>query len=70
MDVEPRRMSRVDSAFFSPVLMLSTAWVYVLSLFACAQAAVLGLQSSFGPAFFLPQRVRSVIQCDPWFLIL
>ncbi|KAI0306158.1 hypothetical protein B0F90DRAFT_1623829 [Multifurca ochricompacta] len=32
-------------------------WVYVLSLFACAQAAVLGLQTTFGPAFFLPQRL-------------
>jgi len=32
-------------------------WVYALSLFACVQAAVLGLQSSFGPAFFLPQRL-------------
>jgi hypothetical protein len=34
------------------------AWVYALSLFACAQAALLGLQTSLGPAFFLPQRVR------------
>jgi len=33
------------------------SWVYVLSLFACAQAAVLGMQTSFGPAFFLPQRL-------------
>lgn len=32
-------------------------WVYALSLFACAQAALLGLQASFGPAFFLPQRL-------------
>ena len=39
------------------------AWVYALSLFTCAQAALLGLQSSFGPAFFLPQRVRG-----PWFI--
>jgi hypothetical protein len=34
------------------------AWVYVLLLIACVQVAVLGLQTSFGPAFFLPQRVR------------
>ncbi|KAH8997846.1 hypothetical protein EDB86DRAFT_3076382 [Lactarius hatsudake] len=33
------------------------AWVYALSLYACAQAALLGLQSSVGPAFFLPQRL-------------
>ncbi|KAI9509785.1 hypothetical protein F5148DRAFT_1275103 [Russula earlei] len=32
-------------------------WVYVLSLFSCVQAAVLGLQTTFGPAFFLPQRL-------------
>ncbi|KAH9986100.1 hypothetical protein BJV74DRAFT_545675 [Russula compacta] len=32
-------------------------WVYLLSLFACVQAAVLGLQTSFGPAFFLPRRL-------------
>jgi hypothetical protein len=29
------------------------------------QVAVLGLQTSFGPAFFLPQRVRCSIQSDP-----
>ncbi|KAI9435319.1 hypothetical protein H4582DRAFT_1971440 [Lactarius indigo] len=33
------------------------AWVYALSLFACAQVALLSLQSSVGPAFFLPQRL-------------
>lgn len=32
-------------------------WVYVLLLIACVQVAVLGLQTSFGPAFFLPQRL-------------
>ncbi|KAF8473732.1 hypothetical protein DFH94DRAFT_764142 [Russula ochroleuca] len=32
-------------------------WVYVLLLIACTQVAVLGLQTSFGPAFFLPQRL-------------
>ncbi|KAF8257996.1 hypothetical protein EI94DRAFT_1611659 [Lactarius quietus] len=32
-------------------------WVYALSLFACAQAALLGMQDSLGPAFFLPQRL-------------
>ncbi|KAI0272701.1 hypothetical protein BC834DRAFT_359950 [Gloeopeniophorella convolvens] len=32
-------------------------WVYAISLSLCAQAALLGLQSSFGPAFFLPQRL-------------
>lgn len=29
------------------------------------QVVVLGLQTSFGPAFFLPQRVRCSIQSDP-----
>ncbi|KAH9169003.1 hypothetical protein EDB89DRAFT_2231544 [Lactarius sanguifluus] len=33
------------------------ARVYVLSLFACAQAALLGLPSSVGPAFFLPREL-------------
>ncbi|KAI0248996.1 hypothetical protein BJV78DRAFT_1276346 [Lactifluus subvellereus] len=32
-------------------------WVYLLSGLACAQAVVLGLQTSFGPAFFLPRRL-------------
>jgi len=32
-------------------------WAYVLSLFACAQVAVLAMQTSFGPTFFLPQRL-------------
>ncbi|KAH9990160.1 hypothetical protein BJV77DRAFT_1013954 [Russula vinacea] len=32
-------------------------WVYLLLLIACTQVAVLGLQTSFGPAFFLPQRL-------------
>jgi len=32
-------------------------WVYALLLVACMQVAVLGLQTSFGPAFFLPQRL-------------
>src|SRR5713226_2437697 len=41
------------------------AWIYVLLLFAFMQVAVLGLQTSFGPAFFLPQRVRYSIQSDP-----
>jgi hypothetical protein len=34
-------------------------------LVACMQVAVLGLQTSFGPAFFLPQRVCCSIQSYP-----
>ncbi len=41
------------------------AWIYVLLLVAFMQVAVLGLQTSLGPAFFLPQRVRYSIQSDP-----
>jgi transmembrane E3 ubiquitin-protein ligase len=41
-----------------PTDSISTAWVYVLCAFVCVQATVLGLQASFGPAFFLPSRVR------------
>jgi hypothetical protein len=43
-------------------LTLSVAWIYLLSIFAGGQAAVLGLQTSFGPGFFLPQRVRHSIR--------
>ena len=46
------------------------AWVYALSLFACAQAALLGLQDSIGPAFFLPQRVRFFFPFPSCFIIL
>ena len=53
------RLSRLSLTY------LWVAWVYVLSLFACVQAAVLGLQTSFGPAFFLPQRVRHPMQPYP-----
>jgi hypothetical protein len=60
MDAEPRRTSRAY-LFTWPRLTPSPAWVYLLSLFACAQAALLGLQTSFGPAFFLPRRVRHSI---------
>ena len=63
MDVEPRRMSRAD---FHPHVyetdVVFVAWVYVLLLIACMQVAVLVLQTSFGPAFFLPQRVCCSIQ--------
>ena len=66
MDVEPRRMSHPDLHPVLTVLMLKlVAWVYVLMLIAAVQVAVLGLQASFGPAFFLPQRVRCSIQSDP-----
>jgi hypothetical protein len=58
MDVEPRRMSRADLHLFYETDVVLVAWVYVLLLIACIQVAVLGLQTSFGPAFFLPQRVR------------
>ena len=63
MDVEQRRTSRANRCLrYSSLKYPSTAWVYLLSLFACVQAAVLGLQTSFGPAFFLPRRVRYPIQ--------
>lgn len=65
MDVEPRRMSRADMLLMSMCAdILLVAWVYLLLLIACTQVAVLGLQASLGPAFFLPQRVRYPIQPD------
>lgn len=65
MDVEPRRMSRVDlHIHVDGTDIVLPAWVYLLLLIACTQVAILGLQSSFGPAFFLPQRVRYSIQSD------
>jgi hypothetical protein len=64
MDVEPRGLSRADLLLVVADIVL-VAWVYLLLLIACTQVAVLGLQASFGPAFFLPQRVRYSIQPDP-----
>ena len=65
MDVEPRRMSHANMLLMSMCAdILLVAWVYLLVLIACTQVAVLGLQASLGPAFFLPQRVRYPIQPD------